>query len=74
MIFSKAAFGCPIPEGYGQTEATCSITFSHPLDPSLGNEQIFLTQHNIYVKFHVKIFILKRTLWTTSFLLYGQIS
>jgi long-chain acyl-CoA synthetase len=36
MNFSKAAFGCPIPEGYGQTEATCSITFSHPFDPSLG--------------------------------------
>ena len=36
MNFSKAAFGCPIPEGYGQTEATCSITFGHPFDPSLG--------------------------------------
>ena len=36
MIFSRAAFGCPIPEGYGQTEATCSITFCHPLDPNLG--------------------------------------
>ena len=36
MNFSKAAFGCPIPEGYGQTEATCSITFCHPFDPSLG--------------------------------------
>jgi long-chain acyl-CoA synthetase len=37
MVFCKAAFSCPIPEGYGQTEATCSITFCHPLDPSLGH-------------------------------------
>jgi long-chain acyl-CoA synthetase len=37
MIFAKAALGCPIPEGYGQTEATCSITFCHPFDPSLGH-------------------------------------
>ena len=37
MIFSKAVFGCPIPEGYGQTEATCSITFSHPFDPDMGH-------------------------------------
>jgi long-subunit acyl-CoA synthetase (AMP-forming) len=37
MIFAKAALGCPIPEGYGQTEATCSITFSHPFDPVLGH-------------------------------------
>jgi long-chain acyl-CoA synthetase len=41
MNFSKAAFGCPIPEGYGQTEATCSITFSHPFDPSLGKFTLF---------------------------------
>ena len=39
MIFSRAALGCPIPEGYGQTEATCSITFSHPFDPTLGISQ-----------------------------------
>ena len=37
MIFSRAAFSCPIPEGYGQTEATCSISMTHPLDPSLGH-------------------------------------
>ena len=37
IIFSKAALGCPVPEGYGQTEATCSITFCHPFDPSLGH-------------------------------------
>lgn len=36
MIFSKAAFSCPIPEGYGQTEATCSVTFTHPFDIRLG--------------------------------------
>jgi long-chain acyl-CoA synthetase len=34
MSFSKAVFGSPIPEGYGQTEATCSITFCHPFDPN----------------------------------------
>ena len=37
LIFSKAALGCPIPEGYGQTEATCSVTFTHPFDPCLGH-------------------------------------
>ncbi|RNA24081.1 long-chain-fatty-acid-- ligase 5 [Brachionus plicatilis] len=37
MIFSKAAFSCPIPEGYGQTEATCSVTFTHPFDVKLGH-------------------------------------
>lgn len=37
LIFNKAAFSIPIPEGYGQTEATCAITFTHPLDPSLGH-------------------------------------
>lgn len=37
MIFSKAVFSCPIPEGYGQTEATCAITFTHPFDPMLGH-------------------------------------
>jgi long-chain acyl-CoA synthetase len=36
LIFSKAVFGCPIPEGYGQTEATAAITFTHPLDPNHG--------------------------------------
>lgn len=38
MIFSKAAFSCPIPEGYGQTEATCSVTFCHPFDVKLGRK------------------------------------
>lgn len=37
MLFSKAAFGCPISEGYGQTESTCGITMSHPFDPKLGH-------------------------------------
>lgn len=42
MIFSKAAFSCPIPEGYGQTEATCSVTFTHPFDVRLGIVFFFL--------------------------------
>jgi long-chain acyl-CoA synthetase len=37
MSFARSAFGCPIPEGFGQTEATCSITFSHPFDPTIGH-------------------------------------
>ncbi|CAF0824515.1 unnamed protein product [Brachionus calyciflorus] len=37
MIFARAVFSCPIPEGYGQTEATCSVTFSHPFDVKLGH-------------------------------------
>lgn len=40
MIFCRAALGCPIPEGYGQTEATCGITFTHPFDPVLGKTKI----------------------------------
>ncbi len=36
MVFSKAIFGCPISEAYGQTEATCGITVTHPLDYNLG--------------------------------------
>lgn len=26
-----------IPEGFGQTEATCSITFCHPIEPQIGH-------------------------------------
>jgi long-chain acyl-CoA synthetase len=38
MLFCRAAFGCSIPEGYGQTESSGIITLCHPLDPhSIGN-------------------------------------
>ncbi len=37
MVFNKACLSIPIPEGYGQTEATCGITFTHPFDPTLGH-------------------------------------
>ena len=53
MIFSRAAFGCPIPEGYGQTEATCSITFCHPLDPNLGKYLYFNIPFIKSFKFYV---------------------
>jgi long-chain acyl-CoA synthetase len=43
LNFSKAALGCPIPEGYGQTESTCSITFCHPFDPSIGKIKLFFS-------------------------------
>lgn len=71
MIFARAAFGCPIPEGYGQTEATSGITCSHPFDPQLG------TLKSIIYKF-LQILILicslsniKRSLWSSNKLLYG---
>jgi len=35
--FATAVFNCPIPEAYGQTEATLSITYCHPLEPELGH-------------------------------------
>ncbi|XP_022319066.2 long-chain-fatty-acid--CoA ligase 5-like [Crassostrea virginica] len=35
--FIRAAFGCVVMEGYGQTEATAGITFSIPGDPSTGH-------------------------------------
>ncbi|XP_062575832.1 long-chain-fatty-acid--CoA ligase 1-like isoform X2 [Saccostrea cucullata] len=35
--FIRAAFGCVVMEGYGQTEATAGITFSIPGDPSIGH-------------------------------------
>ena len=41
LEFSKAVFGCPLPEGYGQTESTTAITFTHPLDPDHGRIQSF---------------------------------
>eukprot|EP00105_Crassostrea_gigas_P006842 XP_011420903.2 PREDICTED: long-chain-fatty-acid--CoA ligase 5 [Crassostrea gigas] len=34
--FIRAAFGCVVMEGYGQTEATAGITFSIAGDPSTG--------------------------------------
>lgn len=35
--FIRAAFGCVVMEGYGQTEATAGITFSIAGDPSTGH-------------------------------------
>uniref|UniRef100_A0A1I8JJY1 Long-chain-fatty-acid--CoA ligase n=1 Tax=Macrostomum lignano TaxID=282301 RepID=A0A1I8JJY1_9PLAT len=37
MRFSRAAFGCPVVEGYGQTETTGGSTVTLPGNPQTGN-------------------------------------
>uniref|UniRef100_A0A1I8I4L2 long-chain-fatty-acid--CoA ligase n=1 Tax=Macrostomum lignano TaxID=282301 RepID=A0A1I8I4L2_9PLAT len=37
MQFIRAAFGCPVFEGYGQTEATAAVTVTLPGETSLGH-------------------------------------
>lgn len=72
MIFSKAAFSCPIPEGYGQTEATCSVTFCHPFDIRLGELKLILME-NLITILHILFLIVdcQRSLRTTCQLLHG---
>jgi len=37
MEFARSAFSCILPEGYGQTEATATVTMCHPFEPEVGH-------------------------------------
>ncbi|KAF4748940.1 hypothetical protein FOZ62_030281, partial [Perkinsus olseni] len=37
LTFMRALLGCPVVEGYGQTEATCAVSYAHVHDFSVGN-------------------------------------